>query len=73
MKHRKAAEQFEKESGLKGTLAMIDTDFCSDNVTCDEETLNQDLRDRRNKMGFGRGTRMTLGIRWRSIDVSFRS
>ncbi|KAF8432555.1 hypothetical protein L210DRAFT_3650265 [Boletus edulis BED1] len=67
-KCRKAAEQFEKETSLTGAQAMIDTDFCSDNLTCDEDDLDNELHNRRNQMGFGRGSEMRKGLWWRSTN-----
>ena len=67
---RKAAKQFEKDTSLTGTQAMIDTDFCSDNLTCDEDDLDTELRDCQNQMGFGKGSEMRIGLWWRSINVS---
>ncbi|KAF8131090.1 hypothetical protein EV363DRAFT_1450203 [Boletus edulis] len=55
-KCRKAAEQFKKETSL------------TDNLTCDEDDLDNELHNRQNQMGFGRGSEMRKGLRWRSTN-----
>ena len=49
---------------------MIDSDFCTDPVSYDEEALSDGLRERRNKVGMGKEVNMGLGYKWRSTDVS---
>ena len=50
---------------------MIDTDFCLDPVTCNEDTMDPVLQEHQNKMGFGKGTDMMLDLKWRSTDVQW--
>ncbi|KAI6041001.1 hypothetical protein EDC04DRAFT_2602043 [Pisolithus marmoratus] len=54
----KAALQYEKESGHQGAAALIDTDFGSDILTCNDEEQTE----------AGQSANRVTGHAWRSID-----
>ncbi|KAG0693067.1 hypothetical protein DFH29DRAFT_1084401 [Suillus ampliporus] len=65
---RKAALQYEKETGHKDAIAMIDTDFASETLTCDEATLSNDSKMRRQEAGVGKAAKKAVGFQWQSVD-----
>ena len=61
---------FEDLFEVQGVDALINTDFGSDYLTCVEETLSDDSKIRRREQDVGKGARIAVGLRWRSVDVS---
>jgi len=70
---RKAALKYEKQSGNQGAVAMIDTDFGSDIVSCPEANMTDDTKKRQQAAGVGKGANMAVGYQWRNINVSSSS
>ncbi|KAG1854602.1 hypothetical protein F4604DRAFT_1932666 [Suillus subluteus] len=66
---RKAALQYEKETGNKDAIAMIDTDYASETLTCDEATLSDDSKMRRQDAGVGKAAKKVIGFQWRNPDL----
>ena len=67
---RLAALDWEEETGNVGAVAMIDTDYASEALSYKEEDLGIDAVTRRTKSGAGKAANKTVGLEWRSVDVS---
>ncbi|KAG1722246.1 hypothetical protein EDB19DRAFT_1916792 [Suillus lakei] len=65
---RKAAMQFEEETGNLGAVATIDTDFASDILSCGESDLSDDSKMRQQEAGVGKNANRVVGFQWRSVD-----
>ncbi|KAG2158618.1 uncharacterized protein EDB93DRAFT_1245845 [Suillus bovinus] len=63
---REAAIAFEKETGNVGTVALIDTDYTSDILTCGD--LSDDGKNRRMMSGAENSAKMAVGLQWHSVD-----
>lgn len=68
---RQAAIKYEQETGNRGAVAMIDTDFASDIFSYSENDLSDDARKRRTEAEVGKSANMIVGHQWRSTNVSF--
>ncbi|KAG2066533.1 hypothetical protein BDR04DRAFT_1168123 [Suillus decipiens] len=68
---RKAAAAFQKATGHEGVMAMPDTDFASDVLTCKSGDVSADTINRWKDAEAGKGAWMVKGAQWRSPDVSF--
>ncbi|KAG1810293.1 uncharacterized protein HD556DRAFT_1436011 [Suillus plorans] len=66
---RKAALQYEKETGNKDAIAMIDTDYASETHTCDEATLSDDSKMRQQEAGVGKAAKKVIRFQWRHPDL----
>jgi hypothetical protein len=51
-------------------MAMLDTDFASDVLTCKSGQVSADTINRRKDAEAGKGAWMVEGAQWRSLDVS---
>ncbi|KIJ12227.1 hypothetical protein PAXINDRAFT_14998 [Paxillus involutus ATCC 200175] len=66
---RKAATILESEKPeMVDAVGLMDTDFCTDPVSYNEETLSDTLRQRRQNVDMGKGASMGVGYEWRSVD-----
>jgi len=68
---RQAAVKYEQETGNRGAVAMIDTDFASDIFSYSEDDLSDDAQKRRTEADVGKSANMIVGHQWRSMNVSF--
>ncbi|KAG1725644.1 hypothetical protein EDB19DRAFT_1914960 [Suillus lakei] len=67
---RKAAMQFEEETGNLGAIATINTDFASDILSCGESDLSDDSKMCQQEAGVGKNANRVVGFQWRSVDES---
>lgn len=65
---RKAALQYEKESGNLGAEALVDTDLGSDILTCNDNEVSEDTLQRRKDALVGQSANKVIGHAWRSVD-----
>ncbi|KAI6158006.1 hypothetical protein BKA82DRAFT_22008 [Pisolithus tinctorius] len=65
---RKAALQYEQDSGHKGAAALIETDLGSDVLTCNDSDVSEDTLERRKLVEVGKSANKVVGHAWRSID-----
>ncbi|KAG1846973.1 hypothetical protein DFJ58DRAFT_730303 [Suillus subalutaceus] len=70
VKMQKAAIKFEEETGNHGAVAIIDTDFASDILSCGESDLSDDSKMRRQEAEVGKTANRVVGFQWRSVDDS---
>ncbi|KIJ11913.1 hypothetical protein PAXINDRAFT_157126 [Paxillus involutus ATCC 200175] len=68
MKKQITIGMFEEKYNVEGAAALVDTDFGSDYLSYDEDNLSDDSKARRQKQSIGKGSRMTIGLRWRTLD-----
>lgn len=67
---RQAALKYESQSGNKGALAIVDTDFASEVLSYSESELSANTIQRRKKADVGKTANLVRGYQWRSVDVS---
>jgi hypothetical protein len=60
----KAALQYEKETGNKDAIAMINTDYASETLTCDEATLLDDSKMWWQEAGVGKVAKKVIRFQW---------
>ncbi|KAI6034174.1 hypothetical protein BKA83DRAFT_4539007 [Pisolithus microcarpus] len=65
---RKAALQYEGQTGHQAAAAVIDTDFGSDILTCNDGEVSDDTLQRRKQTEAGQSANKVIGHAWRSID-----
>ncbi|KAG2746872.1 hypothetical protein P692DRAFT_201867427 [Suillus brevipes Sb2] len=62
------ALKYESQSGNKGALAIVDTDFASEVLLYSESELSADTIQRRKKADVGKTANLVRGYQWRSVD-----
>ncbi|KAI6029295.1 hypothetical protein BKA83DRAFT_4489251 [Pisolithus microcarpus] len=65
---RKAALQYEGQTGHQAAATVIDTDFGSDILTCNDGEVSDDTLQRRKQTEAGQSANKVIGHAWRSID-----
>ena len=66
---RRAAAQFEQLWGAEGVDDLLDTDYASSILSCDEDDLSEDSKNRRRDTQVGQGANMARGKKWRMKKV----
>ncbi|KAG1722491.1 uncharacterized protein EDB91DRAFT_1256047 [Suillus paluster] len=61
---QKAAIKFEEETGSHGAVAMIDTNFASDILSCSESDLSDDSKMCQQEVGVGKTANRVVGFQW---------
>ncbi|KIK81092.1 hypothetical protein PAXRUDRAFT_156916 [Paxillus rubicundulus Ve08.2h10] len=67
-RRREAVATFEEIYKVEGPAALVDTDFGSDYVSYNEDELTDDSKIRHQRQNIGKGSRMTVGMHWRTLD-----
>ncbi|KAG1856142.1 hypothetical protein F4604DRAFT_1590447, partial [Suillus subluteus] len=62
--HRKAIPEFERTYGYQGSAALIDTDYGSDILSCDENNLSADTEKHCKDQNQGKGSWRVVGLEW---------
>jgi hypothetical protein len=66
---RRAAAQFEQLWGVEGIEDLLDTDYASSILSCDEDALSDDSKEWHKDADVGQGANMARGKKWRTKKV----
>ncbi|KIK79309.1 hypothetical protein PAXRUDRAFT_36472 [Paxillus rubicundulus Ve08.2h10] len=59
---------FEEKYNVEGAVALVDTDFGSDYFSYNEDNLSDDSKARCQKQSISKGSCMTIGLYWHTLD-----